>query len=735
MTPANPRELEQEELRRQAEEHLAQQPASLKFNDPNTHRLLHELQVHKIELEMQREELQASEQKYRLLADNAVECIFWADPAGRFRYVSPAARKITGYEPEDFLADAGLMQRLIHPDDLASYDEHLRQGENADQVELEFRIIRRDGEIRWIGHHCQPMYDDAGSYLGRRGSNRDITERKLIALELERHRDHLEQLVAERTADLSRAKEVAEAANLAKSTFLANMSHEIRTPMNAIIGLTYILRRGAVLPDQADKLGKIASSADHLLGVINDILDISKIEAGKLVLEETDFDLDTLLTRISAMIVERAREKGLELAIDTADGVGVLHGDATRLGQALLNYLGNAIKFTTHGTITLRTAVIEETDADVLLRFAVEDTGIGISPEALPRLFQSFEQADNSTTRKYGGTGLGLAITRRLARLMGGDAGVESTPDVGSSFWFTARLGKVGTHQAVTHCIPQLLGRRALVIDDVPVSRMVHVQLLHMIGLETEGVASGAEALKAIDLADANGKPFDLLLVDLLLPGMDGIETLVTVRVQPLKRQPIAWLVTASVENDILEDARRGGFDEILLKPLSITLLRDTLYRHLASLLEQADFDDDTAVPETLNAAQVLGQVYRHARLLLVEDDPVNQEVTLLILSDAGLQADVASNGREAVDMVAANNYDLILMDMQMPVMNGVEATRIIRQQPRGQGMPILAMTANAFEEDRKACLAAGMDDFISKPVVPDKLYKIVLNWLSQGRR
>jgi PAS domain S-box-containing protein len=563
----------------------------------------------------------------------------------------------------------------------------------------------------------------------------DITERKRMAEELDHHRQNLETLVEQRTAELTAAKVAADAANRAKSTFLANMSHEIRTPMNAIIGLTHMLRRQITVPEQIDKLGKIDASAAHLLGVINDILDISKIEADKIVLEKCNFELDAMLARISAMVIERVHEKGLELVLDIAPGLGTVKGDATRLGQALLNYLGNAIKFTTHGTITLRAHPIETTFDTILLRFEVSDTGIGIAPEIHGRLFQAFEQADNSTTRRFGGTGLGLAITRRLANLMGGDAGVESTPGVGSTFWLTARLGSVLADKD-QYLIPSLQGKRALVIDDTPVTRLVQSQLLRMMGLEGEAVSSGAEAVSIIAAADAANQPFRLVLVDLLMPDKNGFETLAMLRSLPLQHLPIVWLVTASGDSAIMEDARKVGFAEVLLKPLTASLLHENLIRHLSSLVGMADaLSMDVVLPPGLSAEESLRQDYGNVRLLLVEDEPVNLEVTLMVLEDIGWQADIARNGQEAIDQVKSKAYDLILMDMQMPVMGGLEATQIIRQLPQGGNIPILAMTANAFIEDRDACLASGMDDFITKPVVPDRLYEILVKWLSQEDR
>ncbi len=771
-----------------------------------------------------------SEMKYRLLAEYAADWIYWVGVDGRYLYVSPACEQLLGYTPEAFLADPELMTQRIHPDDRARYQAHLNH-DLDDTEDLEFRMLRHNGETCWIRHQCRPLYDEAGVYLGRRGSNRDITARKraeshlreneamfralfdhsldaillttpcggilaangaaqrlfgyseeelhrigrqgivdasdprlasalsareqdqwfagelsfidragrrfpveltssvflgkdsqlmtsmvvrdisqrraaedqirrlslvveqgtegivitnlaaeieyvneayvrntgysreellgqnqrilqsgktpratYVALwnilsqgrawkgefinrrrdgsefvefdritpirepdgrithyvgvkeditekkhmgeELDRYRHHLENLVEARTVELTAARNAAESANIAKSTFLANMSHEIRTPMNGILGMAHLLRRGEVTPLQTTQLDKIAASGKHLLSILNDILDLSKIEAGKLILEQRDFVLAEVLHEAVSLLDAAVTAKGLRLALEIEGLPLSLRGDATRLSQALLNYLGNALKFTVTGGLTLRARLLEDIGESVVIRFEVEDTGVGIAPEAVQRLFSDFEQADNSTTRKYGGTGLGLAITRKLAHLMGGEVGVSSVPGVGSTFWFTARLGK------------------------------------------TETTAAAAAAI---------------------------------------------W-----------DDAER-----------------------------------------------TLRHVHRGARILLAEDEPINREVTQMLLEDIGLQIDLALDGAEALRLAQHHDYDLILMDMQMPQMDGVEATREIRKLDGRATLPIVAMTANVFAEDRQLCLGAGMNDFLSKPVDPSLLFSVVLKWLS----
>ncbi|MDP2880417.1 MAG: PAS domain S-box protein [Azonexus sp.] len=548
-----------------------------------------------LEKNLAAEKLQRSEAHYRLLTEDVQDVVWKTDSNLIITYISPSDERIRGFRPDEVIGQHVL--QLFNDEGQAAVSrimrqrqEMIRQGIPLGSITFEVQHRCKDGHLVWGDVLSKPEYDSNGRIIGYHGITRDVTERKNAEVELTRHRDHLEELVAQRTAALSIAKEAAEAASRAKSTFLANMSHELRTPMNAIMGMTGLALKQATDPKLRDQLAKVTKASQHLLHVINDILDISKIEAERLTLDEVDFMLATPLDNLSNLAFPAATAKGLTLSINIAPGLAgqPFRGDFQRLGQILLNLISNAIKFTDAGSVSLDVSATEETSQDLLLRCEIRDTGIGISAEDQTRLFQAFEQSDNSMTRKYGGTGLGLAISKRLATLMGGSIGVESQLGSGSTFWFTARLQKAAA-----------------------------------------GIA-------------ATGQAADQLPEDSL-------------------------------------KARYAG-----------------------------------------------------ARILLAEDEPINQEVSRELLESAGLIVDLAEDGVEAVELAKGKDYDLILLDLQMPRMNGIDAARIIRALPGKQAVPILALTANAFTGDRQKCMDAGMNDHIGKPVDPDQLFATLVKWLSK---
>ncbi len=528
-------------------------------------------------------ELQESKERLEAAASAGIVGIWdWDIPADRLVW-DQVMYRLYGIREGQFGGAYAAWTAALHAEDRARVEADIQAALRGErEYAPEFRVVWPDGSVHYLKAASRTSFDEQGRPVRMVGVNYDVTAQKTVEQTLERR-------VAERTTDLDRARQAAEAANVAKSAFLANMSHEIRTPLNAITGMAYMIRSGGLNPKQAGQLRKLEDASNHLLAVLNAILELSKIEAGKFDIEDEELRLENIFSGVVSMLHDRAQAKQLRLVIDIPPLPAGLRGDQTRLQQALLNYATNAVKFTAAGTVTMRLVLLEDAAESALLRFEVSDTGIGIDAEALPRLFTAFEQADNTMTRKYGGTGLGLAITRKLAQLMGGDAGASSRPGEGSTFWFSVRLKK---GQA---------GREILPARDIQV------------------------------------------------------------------------------------------------------------------------------------AAATLRREFAGRRILLAEDEPVNREVAAMLLDDVGLAVELAADGAEAVALEAAGDYDLVLMDIQMPVMDGLEATRRIRRRQSGKRIPILAVTANAFVQDQARCLDAGMDDFVAKPLKPEQLYDTVLRWLMRG--
>jgi len=550
--------------------------------------------------------------------------------------------------------------------------------------------------------------------------------------------------------DLDEARSEAEDATKAKSEFLANMSHEIRTPMNAIMGMAHLAMKTDLTAKQFDYLKKVDISAKSLLGIINDILDFSKIEAGKMDMEAVDFQLEDTLDNISTLVGIKTQEKGLELLFKTDPAVPrALVGDPLRLGQILINLSNNAVKFTDSGEIVVATELVKKDEAQVTLKFSVRDSGIGMTAEQAAKLFQPFAQADSSTTRKYGGTGLGLTISKRLAEMMGGKIWVESQPDRGSTFSFTANFGP-GKEIAKKRFKPasELRGMKVLVVDDNATSRSILQEMLESFSFEVSLAPSGKEGITELEAANEDN-PFELVIMDWKMPGMDGIEASKRIKDHNgLSKIPPIILVTAYGREEVMQQAEQVGLEGFLLKPVNPSMLFDTIMQAFGE-----------ALPETSRVTQRHEQeaeAFKHiqgARVLLVEDNEINQQVAREILEGAGLIVALATNGQEAVNAVKESHYDAVLMDVQMPVMDGYTATRKIREwqlkahsskleaadsseisasnlQPPTFDLPIIAMTAHAMAGDEDKSLQAGMNGHVTKPIDPDQLFATLQKWI-----
>ena len=667
----------------------------------------------------ERKEAEAAREEARsrltLLLGAAPSVIYSFCASGDFAptFVSTNIAHMLGYSPDQYLKDADFWRTRVHPDDLPEVEakqvELFRNGEHL----AEYRFRRKNGTYCWVSDEQHLIRDASGRPVEVVGSWSDIDARKAAELALQASQIELEK-----------ATRAALEASEAKSVFLANMSHEIRTPMNAVIGLSHLALKTDLTPRQRDYVLKIKSSGQHLLGIINDILDFSKIEAGKLSIENIDFDLDKVLENVGNLMSEKAAAKGLELIFEVEPAVSAhFRGDPLRLGQILINFCNNAVKFTENGEVAVEVRVLEDAPDSQLVQFSVSDTGIGMSEPQIARLFQAFEQADASTTRKYGGTGLGLAISKQLTELMGGHVTVKSEPGKGSTFRFTARLGKGTATPRPRLLQSDLRGRRVLIIDDNPHARAVLAGMLTNMTFVADEAASGEEALAMVRQASKLDQRYEIAFIDWQMPGLNGIETGKRILSLPeLELPPHLVMVTAYGREEVLKQAEDCGFENVLIKPVTSSILFDTAVVALGA---------DREAAETSQAGPSFDIERLHgARVLLVEDNEINQEVAMGQLQDAEVFVDLAENGQVALGMIAGNDYDLVLMDMQMPVMDGVEATRIIRTNPRHVTLPIIAMTANAMASDREICLEAGMNDHIAKPIDPDQLFGVLLRWI-----
>ena len=646
------------------------------------------------------------------ILDNIPDLAWVKDTSGRYIAANRALAATKGFsEPGQMI---GMTDLELHPPELArTYrldDAEVMASNGCKRIEEHH--VSADGTSTRVETIKTALHDRDGRVAGTVGIARDITARR----QAETDRD---------------ARHAAEAANQAKSDFLANMSHEIRTPMNAILGMSYLALQSGLNPQQLNYVQKIHGAAESLLGIINDILDFSKIEAGKLDLEAIPFSLHDVMDGLGHLVGMNAEEKGLELLFALPLNLPTaLVGDPSRLRQVLLNLGNNAVKFTERGEVVIAIEIVERQVHSIRLHFEVRDTGIGMTPDEQQRLFQPFTQGDSSTSRRYGGTGLGLSISRHLVRMMGGEIDVDSTLGQGSRFHFTLRFDLQPRPERPPSPHPESLrGRRVLIVDDNACAREVLADMSTALGLETDTAANGQDAVCMVERADASDQPYDLVLLDWKMPGLDGVECarLLGQRERRQHLTPTVLMVTALNRDDMQKRVaeRQLTVDALLMKPVTPSTLFDACSQVLG--LAVPDSPGTTKREEAMHGHQAH---LRGAQILLVEDNAINREIALTVLRLADIDVSVACDGQEALDMLGRQHFDGVLMDCQMPVMDGYAATRALRQRPQWRELPVIAMTANAMVGDREKVLAAGMNDHVAKPIKVEELFATLARWV-----
>jgi len=658
--------------------------------------------------------------KLSLIARRTDNIVATTDTRGQITWVNDAFIRHTGYSLEEALGHkpGDLLQGPdTNPETVRYMSDKLKNQEGFSAELLNYDKWKTP---YWVNLEVQALKDNSGNVTGYMAINQDITERKKNMAMLIKTRNEAEA-----------AKKAAELASQAKSDFLARMSHEIRTPMNGVIGMTHLLLQTDLDSRQRDFARKVRKSAQALLRVINDILDFSKVEAGRLEIETIPFSLERVLEELSDLTVFSAEEKGLELTLFIEENIpdGLL-GDPLRLGQILLNLVSNAIKFTDKGEIVITARLASRTeDGKVEVLISVTDTGIGIPEQIIPHLFDSFTQADGSTTRKYGGTGLGLAICKHLVELMGGELTVQSTPGKGTTFSFNALCGVQGEAMPLPKPSTDLRGTRALVVEDNQTTREVLVHMLKSFGFEVTGASSGQTALLSVELAAQNNAPFELVILDWKMPGLDGIETSLAIRKLLGEHSvPHMLMVSAHTRKELSEKAAQAGIEHALSKPIH----RSNLFNAIMETYGRQTLDTTRSMQQVMpDLAHVQG-----ARILIVEDNEINRQVIRELLEQGGLHVEEAFDGEAALNMLSRRDHgiDLVLMDIEMPGMNGYETCTRLRQRDFLQNLPILAMTAHALQDDRDKSIKAGMDDHLVKPIDPDAVYRAIARWVPPRR-